>query len=333
MTQAQPLVSVLMPIYNHGAFVAVAVASVLGQTHRHLELIAWDDGSTDDSWDRLVQTAGDDPRVRLRRHDDGCNLGVNATLRACLAEATGTYIAILASDDAFLPTRLADGVATLESTDAVACHARVRVIDVVDQALNPTWGAPYRAPGDTFQQMLVRNVAMVPTLLVRRTALIDVGGFAGEPRFEDAYLMLRLSAVGRVIALPQVLASYRITPGGIYSTSTRSSSHLRNYLEALLMLMETPWLAAERRSQLELAIAAWQDLCDLAELQRVPRPQSWRQAALVGILIDAWWGELRPSLDGRALARLVLTPGPVGRPARRRVRDLARRRLVPRAAG
>lgn len=329
----QPLVSVLMPVYNHGAFVAEAVDSVLGQTHGHLELIAWDDGSADDSWHRLAAAAGKDPRVRLRRHDGGRNLGVNATLRACLAEATGTYIAILASDDVFLPTRLADGVAALESADAVACHARVQVIDVHDVALDPTWGAPYRAPGDAFQQMLVRNVAMVPTLLVRRSSLLDVGGFPSEPGYEDAYLMLRLAAVGRVIALPQVLARYRLTPDGVYSTATRSRSHLSNYLQALLLLNEAQWLSTERRSQLELAIAAWRDLCDFAERQRVPRPRTWRQAELVGILIDAWWLELRPALGGRTLARLVLTPGPVGRPARRRVGRLVRQRLVPGAAG
>ena len=96
---SMPLVSVLLPVYNHSRYVAEAVTSVRQQTYSHLELIAWDDGSSDDSWEQLVVAAGDDPRIRTFRHPRSANRGLNATLRAALAEASGVYIAILASDD------------------------------------------------------------------------------------------------------------------------------------------------------------------------------------------------------------------------------------------
>ncbi|ADE16652.1 glycosyl transferase family 2 [Nitrosococcus halophilus Nc 4] len=97
-----PLVSVIIPAYNHESYVSSAVESVLGQTHRNLELIVIDDASQDGTWEILQSFQ--DSRLRLRRHDT--NRGADATLNEGVALAQGEYIAILNSDDAYAPCRI-----------------------------------------------------------------------------------------------------------------------------------------------------------------------------------------------------------------------------------
>lgn len=97
-----PLVSAIIPAYNHESYVSSAVESVLGQTHQNLELIVIDDASQDGTWEILQSFQ--DSRLRLRRHDT--NRGADATLNEGVALAQGEYIAILNSDDAYAPHRI-----------------------------------------------------------------------------------------------------------------------------------------------------------------------------------------------------------------------------------
>ncbi len=110
-THALPLVSVLMPAYNHAPYIGAAVESVLGQTYAHLELIVVDDASTDDTW-AVLQSFGD-ARMRVSRHDR--NQGAHVTLNDAMAQARGQYVAILNSDDVYHPERLQTLLAEAEA--------------------------------------------------------------------------------------------------------------------------------------------------------------------------------------------------------------------------
>lgn len=99
--QQTPLISVVMPAYNHHAYVGEAVASVLAQSHRHLELIVIDDGSTDGTG--FVLSDFDDPRMQVVHQR---NAGSHAALNRGIRLARGEYVAILNSDDRFHPDRL-----------------------------------------------------------------------------------------------------------------------------------------------------------------------------------------------------------------------------------
>ena len=104
MTLLKPLprVSVLIPSYQHAAYIRGAVESVLQQTFSDLELIVVDDASKDDSWD--VLTSFDDARLRLFRHET--TQGAHRTLNEALELARGDFIAILNSDDLYMEGRL-----------------------------------------------------------------------------------------------------------------------------------------------------------------------------------------------------------------------------------
>ncbi|MDP1644125.1 MAG: glycosyltransferase [Thiobacillus sp.] len=113
-TNTSPLVSVLMPAYNHAPYVRAAVESVLGQTYGNLELIAIDDASSDATWG--VLQSFEDERLHLSRHDT--NQGAHATLNEAMGLARGEFIAIINSDDVFAANRidrlLAEAVASGE---------------------------------------------------------------------------------------------------------------------------------------------------------------------------------------------------------------------------
>ncbi len=97
-----PLVSVCIPVYNREKFIKNAIESVLQQTYQNFEIIVVDDGSTDSSIS-IVESFSDQ-RIKLFRNE--INKGVVFTRNKYLKEASGDYIAILDSDDVWLPTKL-----------------------------------------------------------------------------------------------------------------------------------------------------------------------------------------------------------------------------------
>jgi glycosyltransferase involved in cell wall biosynthesis len=96
-----PLVSVIIPAYNAGPYIAETLDSVLRQTHPHREIIVVDDGSTDDTLHRL------EPYRAAIRYIRQANLGVGAARNAGLRVASGDYIAFLDADDLWRPEKLA----------------------------------------------------------------------------------------------------------------------------------------------------------------------------------------------------------------------------------
>ncbi len=122
---AEPRASVVIPSYNHGRFVEAAVESVLDQD-ADLELVVVDDGSTDDSRERLAPFAAD-PRVRMVEQQ---NRGAHAALNRGLGLAGGQILFILNSDDLFEPGRVRRFLERFAADPGIAVLASwLRVID------------------------------------------------------------------------------------------------------------------------------------------------------------------------------------------------------------
>lgn len=107
-----PLVSVIIPCYNRAMYVAAAVESVLTQTHRNVEVIAVDDGSSDGTVEIL---AGFGDRIRVFQQE---NRGASAARNTGLEYARGDYIVFLDSDDLLSPEVIAAGLDRLQETGA-----------------------------------------------------------------------------------------------------------------------------------------------------------------------------------------------------------------------
>lgn len=104
----ESLVSIIVPIYNAGPYLEQCLDSIVGQTHRDLEIILLNDGSTDDSLTTIRRYAENDGRIKMI---DKQNQGYGATCNRGLAEATGTWISIVEPDDWIEPGMYADMLA------------------------------------------------------------------------------------------------------------------------------------------------------------------------------------------------------------------------------
>lgn len=121
-------ISVVMTVFNTGALVEKAVRSVLGQTHRNLEMLVIDDASTDDTLARLKLLKSGDPRLRV--FHSPTNHGTYWSKNWGIRHATGDFVATHDSDDTSEPNRLEMQLgALMERRDAVACTARWRRVN------------------------------------------------------------------------------------------------------------------------------------------------------------------------------------------------------------
>lgn len=99
---SEPLVSILIPVYNRKNIVSRAIDSALAQTYRNIEIIVCDNASTDGTWDVLQKYAKQDERVKVFRSE--INVGPVRNWKECLKHTSGEYVKYLWSDDAILPT-------------------------------------------------------------------------------------------------------------------------------------------------------------------------------------------------------------------------------------
>jgi glycosyltransferase involved in cell wall biosynthesis len=109
---AEPLVSILVSNYNYGRYIGESIQSALDQTYSNIELIICDDGSTDDSISVIEEYQRKDPRLKLIRKTNG---GQASGFNAAFAASRGEIIALLDSDDRFLPNKIERVVADFQA--------------------------------------------------------------------------------------------------------------------------------------------------------------------------------------------------------------------------
>jgi glycosyltransferase involved in cell wall biosynthesis len=246
-TPQSPLVSVLMPAYNHAPYVRAAVESVLGQTYDNLELIAIDDASSDATWEVLQSFT--DARVHLYRHD--ANQGAHATLNEALALAKGEIIAILNSDDVYYPERLQTAVSCLAGNRSLgACFSRYDFIDETGSVVRDSDSLAREFPdaardlgpaakaldGHELQvlSLLARNyVHTTSNLVCRREVFEHVGQFRGYRYVHDHDFFLRLCQRYPVEVIQENLLGYRF-----HATNTLAESAVASVAETAAMLAE-----------------------------------------------------------------------------------------------
>ncbi len=103
MNDQQPLVTVIIPSFNHAEYIPNAIESVLSQTYKHIELIVIDDGSSDNSHEVIRKYENDDRVISIL---NCTNSGQGAVLNKAIDVSRGSYICILPSDDWFLPHKI-----------------------------------------------------------------------------------------------------------------------------------------------------------------------------------------------------------------------------------
>ena len=205
---APPAVSVLMPVYNAGPYLAEAVESVLGQTFADFELVVVDDGSTDDSPAVLARYAAD-RRMTVARQP---NAGITAARLALVGRAAAPLIAMMDADDVARPDRLAVQVEYLRANpDVVLVGSRYGYIDGAGNRLGAPAVPTDHADIDAWHMSGRGCVVHQSTVVFRRAAYDQAGGYSADfPQAEDFDLWLRLAERGRLAVVEPELVQYRI---------------------------------------------------------------------------------------------------------------------------
>jgi len=246
----RPLVSVVIPTYRTPPrFLREAIDSVLKQSHRPLEVIVVDDGSTPRSeW--LSQEYGD--RVRYRWKPNG---GVASARNVGIRMAQGDYVAFLDADDLWEPDKIATQLRLFDRHQEVGLvYARIAKMNHDGQAVD----GPRRNPkyaGHIFRRLFLRNFIPASTAMIRRTCVETVGLFDESPGLfsvEDYDLWLRIAERYRAAFSDRVLATYRIHPGGISRNLDRSYQAERRLIDKTIRQFGTrhPELARLRRKRI-----------------------------------------------------------------------------------
>src|SRR5206468_8646268 len=196
MTSSGSLVSVIVPAWNAQDTLLETLESAAAQTHRNLEILIVDDGSTDRTAEIATEFCASDPRARLIRQD---NRGVAAARNRAIDAAQGEYIAPLDADDLWQPEKIARQLGTFAqgppSVGLVYCW--YRMIDGEGEVTEPPW-APVME-GSVFREHLKLNFGTGSSPLIRRGALGDLRydpalQQAGNQGCEDWLLQLRIAA-------------------------------------------------------------------------------------------------------------------------------------------
>jgi len=217
---ANPVVSVLMGVWNGAPQVREAVESVLSQTMADLELIVVDDDSTDATPGILASFR--DPRLQVIRRARG---GLTSALNAALRLSQAPLVARLDADDVALPARLERQLAFLSAhPDVGLVGTAAREVDASGREV-----AIVRSPADDTgirRALIRRNPFVHSSVVMRRAALEQAGGYdEAFPVAQDYDLWMRMSRVTRMANLPEPLVVRRLRPGRV--SEVRDTERLR----------------------------------------------------------------------------------------------------------
>jgi glycosyltransferase involved in cell wall biosynthesis len=197
-------ISIVTTLYNRERYLSKTIESVLAQTWQDFEFLIWDDGSTDGSLEIAKNYALRDRRIRVVVAE---HLGQGQSLKAAFAEASGTYIGQVDSDDLLAPTAVEEALAVLENRPELGLvYTSYRVIDESDRITHE--GSRCSIPYSK-ERMLI-DFMIFHFRVLRRSVYEQVGGI--DPSFEsieDYELCLRLSEVTQIFHLDRPLYCYR----------------------------------------------------------------------------------------------------------------------------
>ncbi len=206
--QQQPLVTVLMPVFNAEKFLHDSIPSILQQTFTAFEFLIIDDGSSDNSI-AIIESYADE-RIRLVKNDT--NLGITATLNKGLQLASCDLVARMDADDISYPYRLQMQYNYLTvHKDVVMLSAWVRHVNEDKVCVSTETPEP---------EVIYYNLTFTcfiyhPTVMYRREAILTLGGYT-VPYSEDFELWWQIIRHYKIATLPQYVLDYRLSSQSLH---------------------------------------------------------------------------------------------------------------------
>ena len=215
---SEPLVSVVLPVYNGARFLREAIDSILAQSFPHFELIMIDDGSTDESPLILREYEKNDSRVRVVVRE---NRGLATTLNDSINIACGTWVARMDQDDIALPHRFERQLEMLKKTGADIAGSWVQRFGTSDRRVVRL----YHTDEAIKMEMLFGSPFAHPTVMMRTALVKQLRYDSAWEKAEDYDLWERAAEAGwKMTNVPEILLRYRVHESQI-STITALRQH------------------------------------------------------------------------------------------------------------
>ena len=289
---SNPIVSVVMPVYNGENYLRLAIESVLSQTFQDFEIIVIDDGSKDSTPD-IAQSF--DGRVRYIRQENG---GVASAVNHGIRSARGRYFAWLSHDDLWAPEKLSEQVRAIERVDGPAvCYTDVKWIDGEGKAFDEK-----ELPLPDGRELVRAILRCEPVLFAAYSLMCDlrcfeqVGLYDLKRRYtQDADMLLRLARTFPFVRVPEKLMFIR-EHGARESRHpaflTEADAFYRGWLDSL-----TPAELSASNSALARAISR-KEIADVFIVRRtepwtgIARAQYWKALGESPLALPAVFGPL-----------------------------------------
>jgi glycosyltransferase involved in cell wall biosynthesis len=231
-----PLVSIVIPTYNHAPMLQRALTTVVGQTYQNWNAIVVNNFSTDNTLEVVAKF--NDPRIQCINFRNNGVIG--ASRNEGIALSTGEYVAFLDSDDTWFPTKIEKCVSSLENGSDLVCHAEYW-IDESGKSRLVSYGPSESA---THHNLIYRgNRISTSATMVRATLLKEVNGFDVSPEListEDYDLWIRLAARSNKFAfIDEPLGEYHRHDNNV-------SANIEKHLAAELALLSKHFSANAR---------------------------------------------------------------------------------------
>ena len=207
-TKTQPLISVIIPVYNGNGYLPAALLSILNQTYKNLEIIVIDDGSTDNSYEIMKNFAKEDKRLRIFKNPK--NLNISHTLNRGIKLAKGQYLARMDADDVALPHRLEKQIKyLLDHPEVVIVGGQCQTIDITGKVIGRKHFP--RTDKQIRDALYTTNPIQHPTAVINRALLPKNFTWynAVLPPAEDYDLFFRLGSYGQYHNLKSMVLQYR----------------------------------------------------------------------------------------------------------------------------
>ena len=227
----KPLVSVVIPTFNYGHYVCDAVDSVLSQTYENVEILVVDDGSTDDTQERLKKYDGRIVNILQK------NAGLSAARNTGIRKAKGEFIAILDSDDIWEKEKLAEQMNVFASDEA----GRIGVVSCAGECINEQGGViettGYTDLNDEykfFETLVTKNIISGGSCAVVRKKCFDEVGLFDETlrSSEDWDMWLRIQRVVQIRVVSKPLVKIRVGSNNM-SSEKYAARMLENEMKVL----------------------------------------------------------------------------------------------------
>ncbi len=208
-----PLITVLMPVYNAEKHIEETIKSILNQTYKEFELLLIDDGCTDNTIKIIKKNR--DERIKIIKNEK--NIGLTKSLNKGIRLAKGKYIARMDSDDIMFKNRLKKQIEVLEKEKEIALVGSRAIFFYDDLKFIKKKSKKFKSQSEIRTELLFSNPIIHPSVMIRKSVLLKNNIFYDEAltNSQDHGLWVDLLLDNSFFILNETLINYRITATGV----------------------------------------------------------------------------------------------------------------------